>query len=52
MTRQILDDTQLKQRFYPEANISGLSHIDGTVRFFKHCPDSALPVLDVFIRKC
>lgn len=34
MTRHILDDTQLKQRFYPEANISGLSHIDGTVTFF------------------
>lgn len=34
MTRQILDDAQLKQRFYPEANISGLSHIDGTVTFF------------------
>ncbi|MGK2868617.1 MAG: class I SAM-dependent methyltransferase [Mycobacterium sp.] len=34
MTRQIHDDTQLKQRFYPEANISGLSHIDGMVTFF------------------
>lgn len=31
-----LDDTQLKQRFYPEANVSGLSHIDGTVTFFNH----------------
>lgn len=36
MTRQILDDAQLKQRFYPEANVSGLSHIDGTVTFFNH----------------
>ncbi len=34
MARRIRDDDQLKQRFYPEANVSGLSHIDGTVTFY------------------
>ena len=29
-----MNDQELKRRFYPEANISGLSHVDGTVAFF------------------
>lgn len=29
-----MDDDQLKQRFYPEANVSGFSHVDGTIGFF------------------
>lgn len=29
-----MDDDQLTRRFYPEANISGFSHVDGTVSFF------------------
>lgn len=31
-----MDEDELKRRFYPEANISGLSHVDGTVTFFNH----------------
>ncbi|MGW0161203.1 class I SAM-dependent methyltransferase [Mycobacterium sp. NPDC003323] len=31
-----MDENQLKRRFYPEANISGLSHVDGTVTFYSH----------------
>lgn len=29
-----MDDQELKRRFYPEANVSGFSHVDGTVAFF------------------
>jgi SAM-dependent methyltransferase len=29
-----VDDSQLKRRFFPEANLSGFSHVDGTVEFF------------------
>ena len=29
-----MDDDQLKRRFYPESNLSGFSHVDGTVGFF------------------
>jgi SAM-dependent methyltransferase len=29
-----VDGDQLKRRFYPEANISGFSHVDGTIGFF------------------
>lgn len=29
-----MDDHELKRRFYPEANISGFSHVDGTVAWF------------------
>lgn len=29
-----MDDLSLKCRFYPEANISGLSHVDGTVALY------------------
>lgn len=33
---RILDEDELKRRFYPESNISGLSHVDGTVTFYNH----------------
>jgi SAM-dependent methyltransferase len=29
-----VDDQELKRRFYPEASISGFSHVDGTVALF------------------
>lgn len=29
-----MDEDQLKRRFYPEANVSGFSHVDGTIAFF------------------
>jgi len=29
-----MDSEQLKRKFYPEANISGFSHVDGTLSFF------------------
>ncbi len=29
-----MDGDELKRRFYPEANLSGFSHVDGTVGFF------------------
>ena len=29
-----VDDTELVRAFYPESNISGFSHADGTVAFF------------------
>ncbi|MBV5246890.1 class I SAM-dependent methyltransferase [Mycolicibacterium sp. PAM1] len=31
-----MDDGALKRRFYPEANVSGFTHVDGTIRFFNH----------------
>lgn len=31
-----MDDDQLKRRFYPEANVSGLSHVDAKIDFFTH----------------
>ena len=31
-----MDDDQLKRRFYPEANVSGFSHVDGIIGFFNH----------------
>ena len=31
-----VDDGELKRRFYPEANVSGFTHVDGTIRFFNH----------------
>ena len=29
-----MDDDDLKRRFFPEANISGFSHVDGTLSFY------------------
>lgn len=29
-----MDNDQLRRRFYPEAHISGFSHVDGTISFF------------------
>jgi SAM-dependent methyltransferase len=29
-----MDDNELKRRFYPESNLSGFSHVDGTVGFY------------------
>jgi SAM-dependent methyltransferase len=31
-----VDGEQIVRRFYPEANISGFSHVDGTISFFNH----------------
>jgi len=31
-----VDDSELRRRFYPEANVSGFSHVDGTIAFFNH----------------
>lgn len=31
-----VDEDQLKRRFYPEANVSGFSHVDGTISFYNH----------------
>lgn len=31
-----MDSESLKRRFYPESNISGFCHVDGTISFFNH----------------
>lgn len=31
-----MDSNDLKRRYYPEVNIGGFSHVDGTVVFFSH----------------
>jgi SAM-dependent methyltransferase len=31
-----VDGDQLIRRFYPEANVGGFSHVDGTISFFNH----------------
>ncbi|MGD9590866.1 MAG: class I SAM-dependent methyltransferase [Mycolicibacterium sp.] len=31
-----MEDKELKRRFYPESNVGGFSHVDGTISFFNH----------------
>ena len=41
--RAVLTDTELKRRFYPESNIGGFTHDDGTIGFFNHLVAIARP---------